>query len=232
MNISVALTSYNGEKYIEEQLLSILLQLKENDEIIISDDGSDDNTIEIIKKNMKADKRIKLYQNSRLGVVKNFEFAISHCNNEIIFLSDQDDIWMDNKVNKVLKVFQNNDADVVLHNSMTFSNNDKYLTGILITNLKHGVFQNIYKSCYWGCCMAFRKDHTERILPFPDSIKAHDQWIGLIAEDNNRSFFLEENLVYHRKHDNNKSKNLSIINKIKFRFNLLKNYLNYKFRSI
>src|SRR5690606_26359089 len=94
--ISVCMATYNGENHIEEQLESILKQLKDNDEVIISDDGYSDKTIELIKG--FNDPRIKLFLNSFRNIILNFEFALSKATGDFIFLSDQDDIWYDNKV--------------------------------------------------------------------------------------------------------------------------------------
>ena len=111
MKISVCLATYNGEKYIKEQLDSILPQLSANDEIIISDDNSTDDTINIIRS--LNDERIKIYVNKTKGIVKNFENALNNASGDIIFLSDQDDVWKNDKVKKILSAFSSD-------NSLTF----------------------------------------------------------------------------------------------------------------
>ena len=116
--ISVALASFNGEKYIKEQLESILVQLNENDEVIISDDGSLDNTLSIIKN--FNDKRIKVIEGPKMGVKQNFANAISHSNGKYIFLSDQDDIWEPSKVEKVLNTFDKTGCSCVIHDNVVF----------------------------------------------------------------------------------------------------------------
>ena len=118
--ISVCMASHNGGKYIKQQIDSILSQLSLEDELIISDDGSSDSTIEIIKR--CNDSRIKLYvmeHNSKgmkphYYVTKNFENALKYVNGDYIFLSDQDDVWCPNKVEVCLEYLQ--DYDIVLHN--------------------------------------------------------------------------------------------------------------------
>ena len=119
--ISVAMATYNGEKYIKEQLDSILKQLNNNDEIIISDDGSTDNTINII--NSYNDKRIRIIEGPHKSVKQNFANAISNCKGKYIFLSDQDDIWLDYKVDTVLKVFETTNCTCVVHDAQVFDSN-------------------------------------------------------------------------------------------------------------
>lgn len=230
LNISVAMTTYNGGNFITEQINSILHQLGKLDELVICDDGSNDNTIKIIKEYADNDSRIRIFLNNHKGVVKNFEDAILRCNNEIIILSDQDDIWVEDKVKTIKNAFQNSDKLLILHNGVNFLDPKIENKNLLIINMEHGVVKNIIRSCYWGCCMAFRKELVESILPFPKGLIAHDQWIGLIAEDKNESQFINQILVKHRVHNSNVSKKLSIHKKIYFRVNIIKRYMAYKLK--
>jgi glycosyltransferase involved in cell wall biosynthesis len=228
MDISVALATYNGEKYLRLQLDSIIKQLENHDEIIICDDGSIDETKSIIRKIMFSDKRIKFFQNDHLGYVSNFESAIMKCSNDIILLSDQDDLWEDNKVEKIRNILSddNCNAELILHNASCFKN--KYnIEKKLINNMKHGFYTNIYKSCYWGCCMAFTRKFTKEFLPFPSNLTAHDQWIGLVGEYKRVSLFLNEPLIKHRIHSSNVSKKLSFVKKISFRLNIIYSFIKY-----
>lgn len=226
MNISVAMTTFNGEKYLHSQLNSILIQLGNDDEVIICDDGSTDETIKIIENYISEDNRISLFKNKRKGVVLNFEDAISKCNNELIFLSDQDDIWNREKVNVIKAAFRHGNETLILHNAIDFYENTNE-ENILIHKMKHGLIRNIIKSCYWGCCMAFKKELVKDILPFPQDLVAHDQWIGIIAESKKESKFVNESLIKHRRHDKNVTKRLPFNKKISFRFNLSKCYLKF-----
>ena len=106
LKISVAMASYNGEKYIKEQIRSILENLDEHAELVISDDGSTDETVAIVKEMARNDKRVKLIFGPGKGIKKNFEYAIANCTGEYIFLSDQDDIWAKNKVKVVMQTFE------------------------------------------------------------------------------------------------------------------------------
>ena len=114
--ISVCMATYNGEKYIREQVESILCQLGPEDEIVISDDGSKDHTIQMVD---SLDKRIKVFLNEgKHGVVPNFENALKHSSGDYIFFSDQDDIWSPDKVERCLHALE--DSDLVVHNSRVF----------------------------------------------------------------------------------------------------------------
>ena len=104
--VSVAMAVYNGETYLKEQMDSILSQLGVKDEVILSLDPSTDRTLDIIKDYCLRDSRVHMCWGPGRGVIKNFENAIKHCRNEIIFLADQDDVWKSEKVEKVLMAFK------------------------------------------------------------------------------------------------------------------------------
>jgi len=124
MNVSVCIATYNGEKYIKEQLTSILIQLEDTDEIIISDDSSTDQTVEIIKS--LDDKRISIFEHQIFkSHVYNFENALKHAKGDYIFLADQDDIWLPGKINKTLSLLQNN--DLVLSDAIVVDENENIL---------------------------------------------------------------------------------------------------------
>ena len=204
--ISVAMAAYNGEEYIEEQVKSILNQTRQIDELIISDDGSKDRTIEILKK--INDKRIKIVNGPRNGIKKNFENAIKNTTGEIIFLADQDDIWEKDKVKIVLKNLKGDEVTLVVHNACIV---DKDLKSINLDSFgwrksKAGVVKNVIKNSYIGCCMAFKREVLKYILPIPDTIEMHDQWIGIINEKKcGKSLFIRDKLIKYRRHENNSS---------------------------
>lgn len=225
--ISVAMATYNGERYIKEQIDSILENLQEIDEIIISDDGSKDSTREIIKS--YEDKRIKLIEGPKKGVKQNFANAIQNTTGKYIFLADQDDIWMDNKVDKVLDVLKGEGVTLVVHDAQVFdSSNDKilYESFFKYRNSGPGILKNIYKNTYIGCCMAFNSQIKEKILPIPNDIEMHDQWIGIINEKYGNSIFLDRKLIRYRRHTGNTSsmKHYSILKMIKNRYKLIINF--------
>ena len=205
-NISVAMATYNGAKYIREQLESILKQLNEKDEIIISDDGSIDNTIDII--NSLKDERIKILNGPKKGVKQNFANAISNCSGKYIFLSDQDDVWINGKVDTVLNTFDSKKCKCVVHDCIVFdsqSNDILHDSFYKFRKSRNGIIKNIFKNSYIGCCMAFDSELIKLILPIPNDIEMHDQWIGIIAEKKGKSIFITDKLIKYRRHNNNAS---------------------------
>lgn len=229
--ISVALASFNGEKYIKEQLESILVQLNENDEVIISDDGSTDNTLSIIKN--FNDNRIKIIEGPKMGVKQNFANAINHSNGKYIFLSDQDDIWEPSKVEKVLNTFDKTDCSCVIHDNIVFesgTNNILYNSFFKLRNSKKGIIRNIIRNSYIGCCMAIREDMKKYILPIPNNIEMHDQWIGIQCEKHGEVVFINDKLIRYRRHSNNVSelKHHSLFKMIKNRIIFLVEYWRVK----
>ena len=227
--ISVCLTSFNGSKYIKEQIQSILLQLNDNDELIISDDSSSDDTVDIIKS--IQDKRIKLYENMKFKhYTPNFEFAISKAQGDFIFLSDQDDVWLPNKVDIMLDHLRFYDLVVsdcyIVDQNLNIINtsfyNGKYNRSGFIRNFIHNHFL--------GCTIAFKKKIVKIILPFPKNILSHESWIGLNAEFFFKTHFIKDKLILYRRHENNhsntlKGSTLSTKQKIKYRYYILKNIL-------
>lgn len=205
--ISVCMATYNGEKYIKEQIESILQNISNDDEIVISDDGSKDNTINIIKS--FNDSRIKIFDGPKNGIKKNFENAIKKSNGDIIFLSDQDDIWMPDKVKKVYNVFKKNQGITLVMHDAKIVNEDlediKPYSTFSWRKSRPGIIKNIIYNSYIGCCIAFKKELKEKIIPIPNDIDMHDQWIGIISEKYGKSYFLNEQLIKYRRHNNNSS---------------------------
>ena len=207
--VSVAMAAYNGETYIRQQIDSILQQLGSRDELVISDDGSTDRTMEIIRSYAAADPRICLLSGPGLGIKQNIANAIAHTSGAYIFLADQDDVWMPDKVRRVLEVFREKKCHVVVHDCIVTGADLKqvlYPSFFDYRGCGAGVWRNIWKNKYIGCCMAVRRELLPYILPIPDDIQMHDQWIGII-NDRHRGgcCFLKEPLLYYRRHGDNVS---------------------------
>ncbi len=206
MKVSVALAYYNGGRFINEQISSILPQLANSDEFIISIDEAGDGSGAVLRRLAQEDSRIRLIEGPKKGVVKNFENAISHCGGDLIFLSDQDDIWKDGKVAKVKRAFQKSGCSAILHNGEIIDENGKKTGGKTIYDLRGsggGVTQNFVKRSDIGSCMAFKKELLPIILPIPDAMYMHDFWIGAAAEYCGGTGWLREPLIYYRRHGKN-----------------------------
>lgn len=180
---SVCMATYNGERYIQRQLESILKQLDSMDEVIIFDDCSTDNTRKVIK--AMDDSRIHLYKNIKnLGVNKTFENALKKARGDIIFLSDQDDIWLDDKVAFIIDYFQkHSDVDVIQHDAEVVYENLTVIDKSFFHWRGHvgpSVIRNLLRDTHLGCCMAMRRNVINDCLPIT-SIPYHDKWIGIIA---------------------------------------------------
>jgi len=202
--VSVCIATYNGEKFIANQLKSILGQLSNMDEVIVSDDGSQDCTIEIIRK--LNDPRIRLFFNpGEKNVNSNFENALKQAGGKYIFLSDQDDIWESNKLFVMLSYL--NQYDLVVSDCSIIDKKGHCIQSSFfdLRRSGKGILKNIRANTYMGACMAFNRWILDRALPFPENIPMHDWWIGLIGDLFGTTMFCREKLVRYRRHGNNLS---------------------------
>lgn len=199
---SVCMATYNGEKFIVEQLYSILQQIHQDDELVISDDGSTDQTVSLIES--VNDPRIKLLTgNTFRDPIKNFQHALQHCGGQYIFLSDQDDVWMDHKYEWMLEKLKA--YDLVISDSQIVDKELNLLYPSFFDYFKSGkgILKNIIKSSYYGSCMAFNRKVLVSSLPFPDTKEiGHDLWLGLVAELKYSVLFYKEPLLQYRRHNN------------------------------
>lgn len=203
--ISVCMATYNGEKYIKQQVESILCQLSANDEIIVSDDGSKDDTLGIIKS--LNDPRIHIYINEgKHGFVGNFNNAFLHAKGDYIFLSDQDDYWLPGKVKTVMG-YLTNGIDLVTHNADLVDGEGRYLGSDYFSHLhsKTGFWANMWKTRFLGCCMCFNRKVLDKCMPMPKHIVAHDYWIGMMALKHFNVKFIDDKLLCYRRHGGNVS---------------------------
>lgn len=237
--ISVCMATYNGETFIKSQIDSILSQLGPEDELIVSDDGSTDSTVDIIRhlnderilvlKHQKAIHTEK-YDRGHILVSENFENALKYAKGDIIFLSDQDDIWLPNRVKEMCRCLNNN--DLVLCNFNIINSKDKLLrNGNTFTNpIKSTFLGNLWRMPFFGSAMAFRRNIIDICLPFPKGTIAHDNWIGLLAFTYGKVAYIEQPLHNYRRHDRNATKSVAnpLWHKIKYRLLLAYNILKRK----
>ena len=216
MKISVALCTYNGEKFLKKQIDSILSQTLKVDEIVVCDDGSQDATISILNSYREEYPEIfKIFINEEnLRSVKNFEKAITLCTHDIIFLSDQDDVWIPEKVAIFIHHFNKNpDISVIASNGFVIDDQDEVLDVLtiwdVITFLRKGNADlnyyeiiNISGNIATGATMAIKKDFIHKTLPFPIVLEFHhDEWIALVASLEKKFDFIDDRTIYYRKHD-------------------------------
>ena len=224
--------TFQGEKFLREQLESILSQLAATDEVIIADDGSTDATISLIQN--FSDARIHLIQcESHLGPIYNLERALLQAKGDLIFLADQDDVWLPQKVSVCKQELQ--DSILVLHNAYFYTQekNGNWKCGTTIFEKRkpvHGIFKNWLRNSFTGCCIAFRRELLLRALPFPKSLPMHDQWLGLIAEKSKKVRFVNEPLLCYRRHAESATdllnhKKANFFNRLRWRWNLLRIFL-------
>lgn len=200
--ISVCMATYNGQKYIKEQIDSILCQLGAGDELVISDDHSSDSTVDIIKS--YSDKRIKFFYNDlKKGVTHNFENALLKSQGDILFLADQDDVWLPGKLDKMVGFMQQGGYDVVECNCALVDENlntirEKYYCKEFPQ--KKSVLGNFIVNSWLGGCMAFKRYVFEASCPFPEKAVAHDLWLCLFAQMHFRCGYTSEVMQLYRRH--------------------------------
>lgn len=203
--ISVCIPTYNGAKYIAQQIDSILNQLTSEDEVIVSDDCSTDSTVSILEQ--YEDSRIKIFRNeSNLHYIKNVENALKHASGDFIFLSDQDDVWLDNKVEVTMSALRTSDlvvSDCFVTDSDLNVIHDSYYE--LRQSRKNKFLALALGSPYLGCCLAFRRNVVSKALPFPDNISSHDTWLGNVGAFLFKAKFIDDKLIYYRRHGGNAS---------------------------
>lgn len=204
--VSIAMATYNGEKFLCQQLDSILSQTYKNLEVIICDDCSTDSTCTILKLYSQKDDRIKLFFNEKnLGLVKNFEKALSLCTGEYIALGDQDDIWENNKIACLIESIE---GSLLIHSDALLINND----GIVINtsystysqkNLNKNIHSYLLENNVTGCTALFSNKLLKYALPFPENILVHDWWLALCAYKHGAITYLDQPLIRYRQHESN-----------------------------
>lgn len=231
--ISVCIPTYNGAKYIKDQINSILPQLSSNDEIIISDNYSTDDTLDVIKE--INDPRIKVFSfrpeenrksmSSILAKVSlNVQNALSKATGDYIFLSDQDDIWLDGRVSSALPLLKSEVPTIVVCNCKVVDENDKTLIESYFSYIKPSasIIRTMLKSSFHGCCMAFNRLVVTKASPFPQYAIGHDLWLGIIGAYYGKVHFLNQPLVLYRRHSSTVTttgfaSTRSLYDKIKYR---------------
>ena len=208
--IDILMATYNGEKYLVEQLDSIINQTYHNWNLLIRDDNSTDKTLEIIQNYHKKDKRIKILKDNKgnLGIVRNFEELLKSSESEFIMFSDQDDIWVENKLDMYLKMIEKikNKGFMIHSDAILFDKNksnilkDTFISKKAINRGLENVFFNYFVQ---GATILISKEIKNFILPFPKEVYLHDRYIHLISELFFERIFVNKALIYYRQHGDN-----------------------------
>lgn len=240
--LSVCMATRNGSHYIREQLESILTQLGADDELIISDDASTDNTLDVLRSYQDARIRI-LTDNKFQSPIKNFENALRRARGQIVILSDQDDVWLPGRLDLIHERLDEESGRVsliMMDGEIIDADGNRLEESIFSVNrVGAGILKNIYDNTYTGCCLAFTRPLLEIALPFPQRVPMHDMWLGILAEIFGRVEFVPVKTICYRRHNANTSFiRPSVYEQISRRvflsLNLLKRYLDitYKRRNI
>jgi glycosyltransferase involved in cell wall biosynthesis len=206
--LSVCMATCNGSRFIREQLDSILLQLGPDDELIISDDASTDDTLAIVGN--YHDLRIQVLTGTEFrSPVRNFEHALRHARGQIVILSDQDDIWLPGRVDLIheqLDTEVTRISLIMMDGEIVDAGGNCLEKSIFTLNrVGPGLLKNIYDNTYSGCCLAFTRPLLKIALPFPHRIPMHDMWIGILAEIFGRVEFVPVKTIRYRRHAANTS---------------------------
>lgn len=204
--VSVVMCTYNGAKYIDEQMESIIHQDYTNLEIIICDDASTDNTWQKLSEWQKRDERIKIYRNNvNLGYNKNFESAIQKSCGEFIAIADQDDIWMPDKISSLVNVLEQDEQLMLAHcRSVHMINGTPQFKSRKLHYIFHGSDEKklVFFNHINGHNMIFRKLLKQKLFPLPEKMY-YDWWIAFHSALNGGIVALDRVLVYHRIHSDN-----------------------------
>jgi glycosyltransferase involved in cell wall biosynthesis len=222
------MASYNGERFLATQLHSILSQLDAQDEVVVVDDASTDRTLDVLAS--IGDGRVRVLRNdSNAGVFAAFERALRATRGEIVFLSDQDDVWLPGKVSEVLARFERDpsvvlvlsDAEVIDEQGRVTQPSFMALRG----GFRPGFAATLVRNRYLGCTMAMRRALLDSVLPIPRDVPMHDMWFGSLAVLQGRVDYIDRPLVQYRRHGGNVSpaRRQSVGQMLRWRWSLLRN---------
>lgn len=210
--ISIAMATYNGAKYLREQIDSILAQTIQDFELVVCDDCSSDDTWDILKQYSDADKRIKVFHNeSNLGFKRNFEKAMSLCGGDYIALSDQDDIWFPDH----LEILLNNMGDSMLSagnselvdgrgDKIGLKLNEMESLAVLSDNSNSRALSFfLFRNPIQGASMIIRRDFLSIALPIPDDVNYHDAWFSCLSCFYGNLSYTFRVVTNYRMHDHN-----------------------------
>lgn len=206
MKISIAMATYNGARYLREQLDSFVAQTLGPNELVVCDDGSSDDTLEILAEfRAAAPFDVQIHRNAeKLGYAQNFSKALSLCGGDLVFLSDQDDVWLAEKIATLAAMAERDPRGEVFMNDAELAYEDLRPAGLTkLTQIRSAGIPD--SEFIMGCCIAVKKSFLEMILPVPETFPSHDRWIVHLAQGLGRRRIVETVLQYYRRHGDNTS---------------------------
>jgi glycosyltransferase involved in cell wall biosynthesis len=197
------MATYNGERFVGRQVETILPQLHDGDELVVSDDGSSDGTVAIVRS--FGDPRLRVLHGGFRDPVRNFEHALRHATGDVVVLADQDDVWLPGKLDAVRSLFAatRERPYLVVLDAAVVDEQERRLEPSVLRRLKAGpgLLKNLWTNRYLGCCMAFSRDLLDVALPIPRRMPMHDMWLGQLCERIGTTAFVHDVTMLYRRHD-------------------------------
>lgn len=202
--ISVAMATCQGERFVGRQLSSILAELSMEDQVVVADASSTDGTLEHIRS--LADPRVEIIPGLPRGRIPDtFAAALAQCRGEIIFLSDQDDVWLAGKVKACVDELNSRPEPLLVHDAVMVDPQGRVLSDSFLArrDFHPGFWRNLWRPGYLGCASVFRRQFLELALPFPAELPMHDWWLGLLADRTGGVRHLDHPWIHHVRHGAN-----------------------------
>ena len=208
VSVSVVIATHNGERYLKQQIDSVLAELQLGDELIVVDDASLDSTSELMASLTWQSLRI-VKNTSNIGVLRTFERALMLAHGDVVFLCDQDDIWLPGKRAAFLEAFAANALTlVVVSDAQLIDANGAMLAPSFMATrggFQGGLLSTLIRNRYLGCAMAMRREVLTVALPIPRYVPMHDMWLGAVACVAGRVHYIASPLLQYRRHGGNVS---------------------------
>ena len=212
--VDILMATYNGEKYLKEQIESIINQSYDNWTLLIRDDKSKDNTVSIIEEYERKDSRIKLLRDKKanLGFVKNFEELLNNSQKEFIMFSDQDDYWEKDKIKNYIEILKKNESllkkPLLIHSNSFVCDKDlkiikqKFINSVVAREKDTNSY--FFSYIVQGSTVMINKRMKEISIPFLKAVTLHDRYFHLLAEFFGNRIFIDKTLIKYRQHADNK----------------------------
>lgn len=207
-SVSVVMATYNGKSYLTEQLSSVLAEMLPDDELIIIDDASQDGTLELLD-SLKLP-AVRVVRNlTNVGIFATFERGLLMSTKEIIFLCDQDDVWLSGKRAAFVAAFERDPRTLVVVSDAQLIDSSGGVTASSFMATRGGfrgdILNTLVRNRYLGCAMALRRELLFAALPIPRSVPMHDMWLGALGSILGRVHYISAPLMQYRRHGGNVS---------------------------